>query len=206
MEWLDERIEQTVTERLAQHDLRMAHVAEDAARTVIGQAIVPLLNLAICADGEHRHEVSEVRRELVRLDRALRARMPSGGMAAMDAMTWREFEDHVAGLCRRDGCISVANTSSNSDLTADLVGRTGDGRTLVVQCKHFAPYRKVESGDMQKFIGMARVEYEADVALFVTTATFTPAAMDLAVRHGITAVHRRLLESWSAGTKLQTLR
>ena len=76
----------------------------------------------------------------------------------------------------------------------------------MVQCKHFAPYRKVESGDMQKFIGMARVEYEADVALFVTTATFTTAAMDLATRHGVTAVHRGLLESWSAGTKLQTLR
>ncbi|WP_260216253.1 restriction endonuclease [Streptomyces gossypii] len=58
---------------------------------------------------------------------------------------------------------------------------------------------------MQKFIGMARVEYEADVALFVTTATFSPTAMDLAARHGITAVHRRLLESWSAGAKLHAL-
>lgn len=127
-------------------------------------------------------------------------------MAAMDAMTWREFEDHVAGLCRRDGCISVASTSCNSDLSADLVGRTADGRTLIVRCKHFAPYRKVESGDMQKFVGMAKVEYGADIALLVTTATFSPAAMDLAVRHGVTAVHRRLLEAWSAGVKLHALR
>ncbi|MCF6522176.1 restriction endonuclease [Streptomyces sp. JJ36] len=132
--------------------------------------------------------------------------MPSGAMAAMDAMTWREFEDHVAGLCRRDGCISVANTGNTGDLAADLVGRTADGRTLVVQCKHFAPHRKVESGEMQKFIGMAKLEHAADLALFVTTATFTPAARDLAVRHGVTAVHRRLLETWSAGTRLQVLR
>lgn len=206
VEWLDERIDQTVEERLAQHDRRMVRVAEDTVRTVIGRTVVPLLNHAIAACGENRRDVSELRREIACIDRALRARMPAGGMAAMDAMTWREFEDHVAGLCRRDGCISVANTSSNSDLSADLVGRTADGRTLVVQCKHFAPFRKVESGEMQKFIGMARVEYEADVSLFVTTATFSPAASDLAVRHGVTAVHRRLLETWSAGTKLQVLR
>lgn len=204
--WLDERIERTVTDRLAQQDARMARVAEDAVRTVIGQTVVPLLNHMIEVCGENRREISGMRGEITRIDRALRARMPDGGMAAMDAMNWREFEDHVAGLCRRDGCPSVANTSSNSDLSADLVGRTADGRTLVVQCKHFAPFRRVESGEMQKFIGMARVEYDADVALFVTTATFTPAARDLAVRHGVTAVHRRLLERWSAGTRLQVLR
>lgn len=206
VEWLDERIERSVAHQMAQYDARMARVAEDSVRTVLAQTVVPLLNHAIQADGERRREMSEIRRELTRIDRALRARMPAGGMAAMDAMTWREFEDHVAGLCRRDGGISVANTSSNSDLSADLVGRTADGRTLVVQCKHFAPYRKVESGDMQKFVGMAKVEYEADIALFVTTATFSPAAMDLAVRHGVTAVHRRLLEAWSAGAKLHALR
>ncbi|EST37485.1 hypothetical protein N566_12785 [Streptomycetaceae bacterium MP113-05] len=206
VEWLDERIKHTVAEQLAQQDRRMARVAEDTVRAVVGRTVVPLLNLAVAFAGEQRREVSEIRRELGRIDRALRARMPTGGMAAMDAMTWRELEDHIAGLCRRDGCISVANTSSNSDLSADLIGRTVDGRTLVVQCKHFAPHRRVESGDMQKFVGMARVEYEADVALFVTTATFTTAAMDLAVRNGVTAVHRRLLESWSAGTRLQVLR
>lgn len=59
---------------------------------------------------------------------------------------------------------------------------------------------------MQKFIGMAKAEYEADIALFVTTATFTPAAVDLAVRHGVTAVHRRLLEAWSGGAALHALR
>lgn len=206
VEWLDERIERSVARQMAQYDARMVRVTEDSVRTVLAQTVVPLLNHAIRADGERRREMSEIRRELARIDRALRARMPAGGMAALDAMTWREFEDHVAGLCRRDGCLSVANTSNNSDLSADLVGRMADGRTLVVQSKHFAPYRKVESGDMQEFVGMAKVEYGADIALFVTTATFSPAAMALAVRHGVTAVHRRLLEAWSAGAKLHALR
>ncbi|OEU96068.1 restriction endonuclease [Streptomyces oceani] len=204
--WLDARIRETVAHQLGQHDARMTRIAEDSVRTVIGQTVVPLLNHAIRADDERRREISDIRREVAAIDRALRARMPVGGMAAMDAMSWREFEEHVAGLCRRDGCVSVANTSRTSDLSADLVGRTADGRTLVVQCKHFAPYRKVESGEMQKFIGMAKVEYTADIALFVTTATFTPAAVDLAVRHGVTAVHRGLLERWSAGRALQVLR
>lgn len=204
VEWLDDRIDQTLEERLAEHDLTMFRATEDAVRSVIGQTVVPLLNHAIAACGENRRDISEVRREVACLGRTLRARMPAGGGAAVDAMTGREFEDHIAGLCRRDGCVSVTGTGTGGD--GELVGRTADGRTLVVRCRHLAPFRKIESGEMETFADLARVEHEADVALFVTTATFSPAAMDLAVRHGVTAVHRRLLETWSAGTKLQALR
>lgn len=28
-------------------------------------------------------------------------------IAAVDAMSWQEFEEHVVGLCRRDGCTDV---------------------------------------------------------------------------------------------------
>ncbi|URN14357.1 restriction endonuclease [Streptomyces radiopugnans] len=62
------------------------------------------------------------------------------------------------------------------------------------------------SAAMRRFTGVAKLEYGAEVALFVTTSTFTPAALDLAARHGITAVHRALLEAWSTGTALQVLR
>ncbi|UGY92528.1 restriction endonuclease [Streptomyces gobiensis] len=205
--WLDEHIARMVAEHLSQiTDERTVQIAEDAVRTVVGKSVVPLLNLTIQSDSEQRRQLSELREEINQVKRVQRMWTATGGMAAMDAMTWREFEDHIAGLCRRDGCVSVANTSANSDLSADLVCRTADGRLLVVQCKHFAPHRKVESGEMQKFIGMAKVEYEADVALFVTTSLFSPAALDLAAKHGVTAVHRGLLEAWSAGTRLQVLR
>ncbi|RLL67865.1 restriction endonuclease [Streptomyces sp. Z26] len=219
VEWLDERIERSVAEQLAQYDTRMARVAEDSVRAVLAQTVVPLLNHAVRADGEQRREMSEIRRELARIDRALRARMPANGMTAVDAMTPREFEDHVAGLCRRDGCVGVTGCDARDPGdgdghgprlggagSTDLLGRAADGRTLVVRCGHIAPYRKVESEDVRRFVGMAKDEYEADVALFVTAATFTSAALDLAVRHGVTAVHRRLLEAWSGGATLHVLR
>jgi HJR/Mrr/RecB family endonuclease len=213
-EALDGRIERVVDARLAQFtEERIVAVTENAVRQVIGTAVTPLLNHLIQTSGEHRQELVAIRNDVERIDRTLaehdlrlRKCEREGVMAAMDAMTWREFERHIAALCERDGCTDLAITSTNSDLSADIVGLTADGRGLVVQCKSFAPFRPVQSGDMQKFIGMARLEYRADVAIFVTTSTFTQAATDLAARHGVTAVHRGLLEAWSSGVKLQALR
>ncbi|MDQ1024675.1 HJR/Mrr/RecB family endonuclease [Streptomyces umbrinus] len=50
----------------------------------------------------------------------------------------------------------------SGDLAADVVGNLPDGRRLVVQVKHYAPNRTVPSGDMQKFVGMAFAEHNAD--------------------------------------------
>jgi restriction system protein len=213
-EALDGRIERVVDARLAQFtEERIVAVTENAVRQVIGTAVTPLLNHLIQTSGEHRQELVAIRNDVERIDRTLaehdlrlRKCEREGVMAAMDAMTWREFERHIAALCERDGCTDLAITSTNSDLSADIVGLTADGRGLVVQCKSFAPFRPVQSGDMQKFIGMARLEYRADVAIFVTTSTFTQAVTDLAARHGVTAVHRGLLEAWSSGVRLQALR
>lgn len=217
VEWLDARIAEAVARAMEQQETRLRQIAEDAVRTVLGQAVVPLLSHAIQADRERRGEMSEIRRELARIDRALRERAPGGGPTTMDAMTRREFEDHVAGLCRRDGCFRVTGVASGAGTTGagttgrhrerpgDLLGRTADGRSLLVRCLRVAPYRKVGVGELREFSGLARREYGAEVALFVTTATFTPDALDLAVRQGVTAVHRRLLESWSGGAKLHAL-
>ncbi|MEU2157595.1 hypothetical protein ABZ532_21710 [Streptomyces sp. NPDC019396] len=59
---------------------------------------------------------------------------------------------------------------------------------------------------MQKFVGTARLEHGADVALFVTTCrTFTKAALGLALRQDIVALHRDLLGFWVKGAHLETL-
>jgi len=92
-----------------------------------------MLNHLIQASGEQRRELIEIREELERVRHTLRERESVGTMAAMDAMRWREFEDHVAGLCRRDGCTDVTNTGTTSDLGADLTGRTADGRLQVLR-------------------------------------------------------------------------
>lgn len=127
-------------------------------------------------------------------------------MIEVDALSWQDFEKYVADLCRRDGCRDVVVSGKSGDLGADVIGRLADGRKLVVQVKKYAPERSVSSQDMQKFVGTARLEHGADVALFVTTCrTFTKAALGLAVRQDIVALHRDLLGSWVKGARLETL-
>ncbi|MFE4422372.1 restriction endonuclease [Streptomyces sp. NPDC056817] len=143
-------------------------------------------------------------------DRAWRdqeqARARELSMAEVDALSWQEFETYVADLCRRDGCTKVVVSGKSGDLGADVIGYLADGRKLVVQCKKYAPHRSVSSQDMQKFVGTARLEHGADVALFVTTCrTFTKAALGLALRQDIVALHRDLLGSWVKGVHLETL-
>lgn len=187
-------------------DERIAEVSAETASRLISRTVIPMLNHLIQASGEQRRALTGIREDLERVRRTLREGESVGTMAAMDTMGSREFEDHVAGLCRRDGCTDVANAGGTSGLSADLVGRTADGRLLVVRCERFAPHRTVGCGEMRRFIGTARAEYGAEAALYVTTSTFSPAALDLAVRHGVTAVHRALLGAWSSGTVLQVLR
>ncbi|NEA56636.1 restriction endonuclease [Streptomyces sp. SID13666] len=126
-------------------------------------------------------------------------------MAAIDAMTWQDFEHYVAELCRRDGCSDVIVVGGSGDLAADVLGYMPDGRRLVVQVKHYAPDRKVPSGDMQKFVGMAFHEHRADVALFVATCEYGKAARELAVKHRIVALNRNLFGSWNSGAPLESL-
>jgi len=150
----------------------------------------------------HRHAVGQ--------DRAWRAQEEAKArelsMAEVDALSWQEFETYVAELCRRDGCTKVVVSGKSGDLGADVVGYLADGRKLVVQCKKYAPQRSVSSQDMQKFVGTARLEHGADVALFVTTCrTFTKAALALALRQDIVALHRDLLGSWVKGAHLESL-
>ncbi|MGW7821859.1 restriction endonuclease [Streptomyces puniciscabiei] len=143
-------------------------------------------------------------------DRAWRAqeeaRARELSMAEVDALSWQEFETYIAELCRRDGCTKVVVSGKSGDLGADVIGYLADGRKLVVHCKKYAPHRSVSSQDMQKFVGTARLEHGADVALFVTTCrAFTRDALGLALRQDIVAMHRDLLGSWVKGAHLKTL-
>ncbi|MFG3283408.1 restriction endonuclease [Streptomyces sp. NPDC048111] len=134
------------------------------------------------------------------------ARARELSMTQVDALSWQEFETYVAALCRRDGCTKVVVSGRSGDLGADVIGYLADGRKVVVQCKKYAPHRSVSSHDMQKFVGTARPEHGADVALFVTTGqSFTRDALGLAVRQNIVALHRDLLGAWVKGAHLESL-
>jgi len=101
------------------------------------------------------------------------------------ALTPRGFEEEIARLLRALGYRDVRRVGGPGDLGADLLCRDRRGRLVVVQCKRYAPGRRVGSADVQSFIGMVTVHHRAERGLFVTTAAFTQPAIELARRHGI---------------------
>ncbi|MGW1543285.1 restriction endonuclease [Streptomyces sp. NPDC002309] len=125
-------------------------------------------------------------------------------LAAIDVMSGTEFEDVVAALCRRDGCTQVRRVGGAGDNGADVLGRLPDGRTMVIQCKRYAPHRTIASREVRDLLG-AKVHFAADVAIFVATTRFSPQAEAFAVEHRILTLHRDFFGLWNNGTPLLSL-
>lgn len=90
-----------------------------------------------------------------------------------------EFEWQVADLLAELDYRRVEHVGGPGDGGVDIIAEDRRGRTYLVQCKRFAPGKKVGSADIQKLIG-AVVHQDADGGIFVTTASFTGAAINLA--------------------------
>lgn len=107
------------------------------------------------------------------------------------------FEHTVAALCARDGCTSVEVVGGAGDLGADVVATAADGRRVVIQCKHYAQGHRVGSQDLQRFGGTCYAVHEADVAVIVTTSSFTAPAVEYADTCGIVRVDGEALAAWT---------
>jgi restriction system protein len=107
------------------------------------------------------------------------------------------FEHTVAALCVRDGCATVEVVGGAGDLGADVVATTADGRRVVLQCKHYAEDHRVGSQDLQRFGGTCFTVHQADVAVLVTTSSFTAPALDYAATCGIVCVDGDALAAWT---------
>ncbi|MFD8740067.1 restriction endonuclease [Streptomyces sp. NPDC059618] len=115
---------------------------------------------------------------------------------AYEALDPDEFEEAVAELCRRDGCLDVEVVGGAGDLGADVVARTPDGRSVVIQCKRYCDGNRVGSQDLQRFGGTCFTVHGADVAVVVTTSDFTAPALDYAEQCGIVCVDGPQLHRW----------
>ncbi|MBT2542786.1 restriction endonuclease [Streptomyces sp. ISL-44] len=170
-------------------DERITRLSEASFTKLLGKTVVPMLNALVDASGEQRQEllglrndVEQIQQRLVehdilfsRLQRGQDVKALTGVIGTIDAMTWKEFELHVAGLLRRDGCTDVEVYGGHGgDRRVDITARTANGRSVAVQCKNFAPFRHVLSGEMQKFLGASKVLHQADVALYVATCALHP--------------------------------
>ncbi|MFB6615264.1 restriction endonuclease [Streptomyces sp. NPDC056367] len=217
----DSSRQQSVPTDVESLDDRITRLSEASFTKLLGRTVVPMLNALVETAGDQRRDLLGLRNDveqiqikliehdvqLSRLQRDQDVKALTGVIGTIDAMNWREFEEHVAQLLRRDGCTDVElHGGHGGDRGVDITARTADGRTVAVRCKNFAPFRHVLSGEMQKFLGASKVIHEADVALYVATCAFTRESLALAAQGGVTAVHRGLLEAWSAGVQLQVLR
>ncbi|MGQ4334259.1 restriction endonuclease [Streptomyces hayashii] len=119
--------------------------------------------------------------------------------AGYEALDPYEFEQAIAELCRRDGCLDVDVVGGAGDLGADVVARTPDGRLVVIQCKRYRDTNRVGSQDMQRFGGTCFTVHEADVAVMVTTSDFTAPAVEYADQCGIVCVDGGELLRWQDG-------
>ncbi|NGN69486.1 restriction endonuclease [Streptomyces sp. A7024] len=188
---------------------------ERTAQAAVGR-LLPMINALIESAGEQRRatlalteraqrmevELTRVGRDVQGHELALQDRTLAGVMADIDAMNWRDFELYVAELCIRDGCTNV-RVIGGKDRGVDIVGVTPDGSRLIVQCKRYQPFRSVWSADMQRFLGAAKVQHRAEVALFVASCPFSREALAIAREYGVTPVDRAMLQVWAAGSRLQ---
>ncbi|MFE9560130.1 restriction endonuclease [Streptomyces sp. NPDC006487] len=125
--------------------------------------------------------------------------VPDVGPGALDhaAADADGFEHAIAALCARDGCTPVEVVGGAGDLGADVIATTPDGLRVVVQCKRYADTNRVGSQDLQRFGGTCFAVHDADVAIVVTTSTYTTPALEYAAACGIVCVDGEALAAWT---------
>ncbi|MDG9704137.1 restriction endonuclease [Streptomyces sp. DH37] len=121
---------------------------------------------------------------------------------AMDDLA---FADHIAALCRRDGCTDVRRVTGTGGLGADVTGCLPDGRKVVVQCGRETGRGPVDGRDARAFHGTARARLGADVAILVGLGVLAGRARRSAARHRVTLIDVDRLESWDGGTPLSAM-
>jgi restriction system protein len=121
-------------------------------------------------------------------------------LASLGDGTGKAAEELVAELLRRDGCTGVEVRGGGGDLGADVTGVLPGGGRVVVQVKDYA--KPIGSPALQTFNGTCWSEHGADVAVFVTTSSFTSAAAAFAGRSGIELVDGAGLAAWVAGESM----
>ncbi|MBT1184544.1 restriction endonuclease [Streptomyces sp. CJ_13] len=125
--------------------------------------------------------------------------LPDLGATALDhaAVDADGFEHTIAALCVRDGCTPVEVVGGAGDLGADVLATTPGGLRVVLQCKHYCEDNRVGSQDLQRFGGTCFAVHDADVAVVVTTSSFTEPALEYAAACGIVCIDGDALAAWT---------
>jgi restriction system protein len=100
----------------------------------------------------------------------------SASLDALQALSWRQFEQLCAEAYRRRG-YSVAETARGADGGVDLVLRRADQR-IFVQCKHWSVAR-VDVRRVRELFGVMHSE-AATGGILICSGTYTSAAREFA--------------------------
>jgi len=118
----------------------------------------------------------------------LSKRLKQSGIADIDDMTGRQFEEYLGTLFNSQG-YSVSYTPATGDFGADLILKRGK-ETVVVQAKR---YKKTVGIKAVQEVIPAKGMYNASAAWVVTNSNYTKQALTLAKRNGVRMIDREQL-------------
>jgi restriction system protein len=109
----------------------------------------------------------------------LRRRIRAETLQEMLDLTPANFERAIGDLLRDRGYSHVKNVGRTGDQGIDLLCRDRNGRPCGVQCKRYSPGRSIGSPELRRFLG-SLVFRDLEHGIYVTTSTFTNAALEVA--------------------------
>ena len=112
-------------------------------------------------------------------------RMQQSGIAEIDQMTGRQFEEYVGTLFQHQG-YKVSYTPTTGDFGADLILDKGK-ETIVVQAKRYKKAVGVKA--VQEVIPSINM-YKADSAWVITNSIYTKQALTLAKKNHVRMIDR----------------
>ena len=131
---------------------------------------------------EERRQEEEIRRQIeeARRRREEEKRIITSGIAEVDLMTGKEFENYISLCCRKIGYLAEL-TSDSQDYGADIILYKDNIKT-VVQTKRWK--NKVGVKAIQETIA-AKQYYKAERGMVIINSFFTKNAINLAESTGI---------------------
>lgn len=141
-----------------------AWAGQDNTRQLLAKGIVPLAPLALLVFGIFAvgsFWFARSRRNLVD---------SQTGLESLRQTPWKQFEFMVAEAYRRQGYAVEYSLGRGADGGVDLILRR-DGRTALVQCKHWKTY-SVGAPVIREMFGLLTAEH-ADEVIIITSGDFT---------------------------------
>lgn len=189
------------TRRPARRPAKSAPLAAGTKLAILG--IVLLVALAFFHDRPVPTTVVVVTGGLLYTVTTVRPRraLPQHGISLQTflAMTPSQFEHAIANLARQSGATRVLVKGGANDRGMDVDVTLHGGRRILIQCKRYTG--SVGSEHVQIVNGTYRAIHGCDLAVIVTTSTFTASAVETKCLIGgnIRLVDGQQLVAWANG-------